>query len=428
MTTEGVILNMKTATVTWSTYNNFGTVLQAFALQKTIEGLGAENIIISDERIIQDNLQVLKENKFIVESYEKSLRDNKAENGNTRNTNRIRKLIQLFSHPIYFSKRVPYYVADKFFPSLRRKIYKEIENTLLLNQEKCEDFKKLNMKILYGKSRQDMNELNCQYDLFICGSDQIWNPSPRCYFDSFFYLDFVNKRKVSYAPSVGLRKIPKQYTERIKEYLADFNSVSVRESETAKQLSELLGKDVKWVLDPTLLQTKRFWNEVALDSTIPKIRSKYLLCYFLENEKWYFEYVTKLARRLKLKVVLIPNKKEFCVANHLRKNGVGPMDFLYLVSNASFVVTDSYHGLLFSILFEKQFVPLRRFDLSDEMNENIRIDSILELFSLEDLLVTEENSNTINPINISYSETSMILNKKREESLSYLRKAIYDKS
>ena len=415
---------MKTATVTWTTYNNYGTLLQAFALQRTIEGFGAENVIISDEKIFQANMHVLKENRRIINAYEESLHKNEDKQRICKRYNTSR-LIYYSLHPVFFLKKTLFFIADKFIPSLGRKLNKEYENSLILNQKKCEDFKKQYIKIIYGKTRQEMNELNCQYDVFICGSDQIWNPSPRCYFDGFFFLDFVYKKKVAYAPSVGINRIPQQYTNKIKQYLNDFYCISTRERNTSIQLSDMLGRKVEYVLDPTLLQTKKYWSDFASSSIIAKNRSKYLLCFFLENKKWYFEYATRLARKLKLRVVLIPNKKEFCIANSLRKNGVGPKDFLHLVKNASFVVTDSYHGLLFSIVFEKQFVPLRRFDIHDETNENNRIDSLLDVLSLDKILVSEENSKIINPVNIQYSEVNNILNKYKENSLRYLTQAIW---
>lgn len=369
---------MKTATVTWISYNNYGTLLQAYALQQQIKSTGHDNVILSDYKILKE----FKTKQFhIVECADEAISfDIKS------------RLWNLLTNP----RRI-------FRVMLARINRKEYERPYTDSQKKCEDFKHMDLDILYDIDYTKFVELNKQYDTFIAGSDQIWSVFEKV-FNPYYYLDFVTKKKIAYAPSLGTDTIPEKTAARIKELLSDYFAVSVRESLSAQHLSELTGQKVKWVADPTLLHEKQFWCVFTVG--IPTLKKKYLLCYFLENKEWYFEYARKLARQLHLEIVLIPNRWDYISSEYVIKTGVGPKEFVSLIQHAEYVLTDSYHGSIFSLIFERNFQYLLRFKVTDPNSQNMRIQSLFDYLDLTSRIISSidsdrpaakiENYNSIN--------------------------------
>ncbi|MCR1959785.1 polysaccharide pyruvyl transferase family protein [Thomasclavelia cocleata] len=373
---------MKTATVTWITYNNYGTELQAYSLQRFLINNGIDNIIISDKEIIPYRIE---KSKFF--------------------DTKILKEKELF-----FPKRIfsLLYVAKRNF---RYRYY-------INSQKKFEKFKKRNLKIDFCYSREKMETLNEKFDCFICGSDQVWSVAD-INFDGFFFLNFVNKKKIAYAPSMGTASIPITKQEQIKKWLSDFYGISVREKQTSDELTQILKKDVAWVCDPTLLNDKLFWQNIAKKATL-KSRSKFVVCYFLENKDWYYKYAKEYCNRNNFKMIIIPNKMEYCDQEEVYKGRVGPLEFISLIQHSEYVITDSYHGLLFSLIFEKQFSILKRFNDSAYNSQNIRIYSILEYLDLINILISEENYKYYNNEMIDYDIVTNKINKFREFSRQWL--------
>lgn len=346
---------MKTATVTWITYNNYGTLLQAYALQKFVEQLGHENEILSDAVILKE----------FRETHPTAPRPapEKAIAAPAKN-----RLGALLSNPRRLGRvLVSHLNREKYqYP------YEAIER-------KCEEFKAKELKIRQGVSGKMLSELNAAYDAFLCGSDQVWSAFDSI-FNPYYYLDFVTKKKIAYGPSLGTDRIPEGTAEKIRELLSDFDAISVRERVSAEQLRDLTGRDVEWVCDPTLLHDRTFWSSFAAGAEHPK--GRYLLCYFLENREWYFDYAKKLADRLHLKIRLIPNKWEFLRNENVLTYGIGPKEYVALFENAAYVLTDSYHGTIFSLLFQKDFLHLQRFSDEDPNSQNIRVETFLGYLGL----------------------------------------------
>ncbi|MDN0044615.1 polysaccharide pyruvyl transferase family protein [Mediterraneibacter glycyrrhizinilyticus] len=379
---------MKTATVTWITYNNYGTLLQAYALQQQLLEWGIENEILYDKNILQSHKS--KYVQPIVEDAEK--------NENVSNNRSLRtRFIGLLSRP----RRI----LNVFLARVNREKY---ERPYIESQELCEVFKRTNLKIFYDVNIDKLNVLNNQYDIFIAGSDQIWSVFERN-FNSFYYLDFVKKKKIAYAPSLGTNIITEQSKEKIKSLLADFSFISVREKETATQLTQLLDQKVEWVADPTLLQDRQFWSKFTIGSPIRK--KKYLLCYFLENREWYFDYAKRIAKKLNLDIVLLPNRWEYISCEYIIKRGVGPKEFVSLIQHADYVLTDSYHGSIFSLIFNRNFQYLLRFSHNDPTSQNIRIYSLFDYLGIDDRIVLSIEGK-LPPIEIINYST---INKKIEE-------------
>lgn len=389
---------MKTATVTWITYNNYGTLLQAYALQRQLMEWGIENEILYDE-------DILKAHKS---KYVQIVADAEKNENVSNNRSLWTRFIGLLSHP----RRI----LNVLMARINREKY---ERPCIDSQELCDLFKRTNLKIFYDVNIDKLNVLNSQYDIFIAGSDQIWSVFERN-FNSFYYLDFVKKKKIAYAPSLGTNIITEQSKEKIKSLLVDFSFISVREKESANQLTKLLNRKVEWVADPTLLHDSQFWSQFAIE--IPIRKKKYLLCYFLENREWYFEYAKKIAKKLNLDIVLLPNRWEYISYENIIKKGVGPKEFVSLIQHADYVLTDSYHGSIFSLIFNRDFQYLLRFSHTDPNSQNIRIHSLFDYLGINDRIVLGIEGELPSMGMINYSTINKKIEELRSLSKDYLIK------
>jgi coenzyme F420-reducing hydrogenase beta subunit len=363
----------KVGVMTWFTYNNYGTVLQAYALSKKIEDMQLV------PEIINYRPKVRKTN--IYDMTPKYILSQLTDRGYKRRYNlEISKI----------NKKFDQFRIDDLHISEEYDTYTQLK-------EKADGLNKV-----------------------VCGSDQIWSP---IFFDSHYYLDFVedDSKKISYAPSFGVSSVNnEQLKEKIKKLLSKFNNISVREEQGKKIIKEICNKDVEVVLDPTLLLTKEEWNNSF------KIESKannYILCYFLGNNKKYIKIAKEMSRKLKLplKVILINN-----LINCFDKSSIifncGPKEFVEYISNAAYVLTDSYHGVLFAINFNKPFVALKRFK-ENKFSQNSRVFNILKTFDLENRLY---NDKKINLTEIQYETVNAKLDKKRRESIDFLRNSLFN--
>lgn len=389
---------MKIATVTWITYRNYGTELQAYALQQFILRLGFENDIVSDKRIVNKDSDGLDSNT----------RGKRI--GKKKKSYWIKKLLKNVYRPRKVNGIIKSYIAEN-------KVYKS--NKLYFeSQKKIEEFKKDHLYITKDYSRDQMIRLNDVYDFFIAGSDQIWSPLD-CNFDGYYFLDFVNgNKKGAYAPSFGTPIISKKKQEIITEYLSSFTFCSVREKQSTEQISHSLGIKAEWVCDPTLLFDKSFWVDFGREGTAPKC--DYILCYFLDDREWYFNYAKSLANYLGLKLVLIPSREGLYMQNDLCEYPVGPIEFVGLFMHSTFVLTDSYHGTIFSLIFQKQMLHLKRFNDSQKDNQNIRVYSLLEYLGLKKLIIEENKFKKNDLQTIDYSEINALLKEHSNHSKRFL--------
>ena len=398
---------MKAAIITWVTYNNYGTALQAFALKKAVEQYSESCSVISDRPIIESKKE---KNGAAIQKNKESEQKETHETG-------IKHVLGLYHRYILHPGAICSRLAAKHNNRLAGK-----RRTAYMSSIKAiEKFKTDALKVYPIETADQYASLNKQFDVFICGSDQIWSMLPINY-NPYFYMDFVEKKKIAYAPSTGSYHIEEKDKALLCELLRDFSAVSLREKVCAEQFENLLGRKVHWVLDPTLLHNGDFWNIIAKK---PAIKKKYLLCYFLENKDWYFSYAHSLAKHLGLKVVLIPSRKQYADRKETYCEKVGPEEFVGLFSNASFVLTDSYHGTIFSLQFNKQFLYLKRFSDSEAFNQNVRVDSLLSALDLYDKVVVDNKEFAAEDLyTIHYGTVDAVLNEMRDESLNYLKNAL----
>lgn len=258
-----------------------------------------------------------------------------------------------------------------------------------------------------------------KYDAVICGSDQIWN-NYKNIANPFFYLQFVPKEKrIAYAPSIGRNFIDERVKETFKKFVSEIKYISIREQQGAEIIKDLLGRDVPVVIDPIFLLGKEQWEKEIKSKNIEK--NPYIFVYFLSKNNEYFEEVKKFAEKNNLKIITTPmlyDKDDTAVI-------ADAWDFLNLIKNAKYVATDSFHGLAFSIKFEKKFIVYKRFKDGTKETQNSRIYNLLNELDLNSRLKT--NNNSISEIlnqNINYEMTNEKLDKLVNNSKSYLLTAL----
>ena len=263
-----------------------------------------------------------------------------------------------------------------------------------------------------------LTNLAGKYDIIICGSDQIW--APNC-FNPVYFASFAqpHTRKISYAASIGLNDIPSPLVQEYRTLLSSFAAISVREDEGKKLLYDRCGINSTVVLDPTLLHDASFYSK--LQCRVPGIKGRFMLCYFLNTDHQYQERVECYARQHNLQIVGVSDRDDD--GNWmLRLTNLGAHHFLWLVNNAEVVMTDSYHGTIFSLLFHKTFYTFVRFAEDSPICQNSRIRQLQSYFNLEGHILGATDipmATTMDYINFERR-----LGVLRKESLDYLHRAL----
>ena len=203
-----------------------------------------------------------------------------------------------------------------------------------------------------------LEHINGMFDYFIAGSDQIWNISCSDFTEAYFLSFVKDKRKcISYAPSINKFSLNGSDKEFFVKYLSDFKSISCREKDGVKLLNSMLHRTVDLVPDPVFFWGKDFWLDMISD--VSKPYKNFFFCYFIGNKKEYREKVNQLARKYKLKPVLVNfASRDVICRNAIKEYEVGPKEFLSLLYNSDFIVTNSFHALAFSIIFKKKILNL----------------------------------------------------------------------
>lgn len=355
---------MKVATLTFQNTTNYGASLQCYALYRTLQLLGADPAVID------------------------------------------------YNSP-YLNK--PYKFAALKEKGLIRYILGNLWT--LMRLPRIKSFNEFNKNIKFTKQVDEcsIKSLEAEYDLFITGSDQVWNGSLSAY-DTNYFLSFVKdeKKKASYAASFGFLEVPENKKEWYKEQLMGHHFYNVRETSGQKIVKDLTGEDAKLTIDPTLLLPREEWIKVMKKN---KIKEPYILVYQITPSKKITQIVEVLRKKTGYKVLAIP----FIVdLPHRFKSliSIGPSDFIGLFCNASYVVTDSFHGTAFSLIFNKNFWTLSR------KNES-RITSLLDILGLEDRILYFEDDlrmNLTQPIN--YDNANIKFKSYRENALTIIKDMI----
>ena len=274
---------------------------------------------------------------------------------------------------------------------IKRKLYWILYG--IKNVEKRLDrFKQFTSSSTVISERELTNADICKsnYDVLIVGSDVVWYQTPGV-IDLLRYLPFNKntKQKYSYAASFGNEAIPQENKKTVEKYLSKFDKIAVRESSAIKILSEVGIDEVTHTCDPTLLLTSTEWRSI---SQKPKMIGEqnieeYAFAYFLGNSEQQIEKVRKYFEKQGIRLLYIPYSNGLIRKNQSENIDLidcSPQEWIWLIDNAKYVVTDSFHGLAFSVIFEKKFVAIKRVYTE---NINSRIIDLLKTISAENKLI-----------------------------------------
>lgn len=266
-----------------------------------------------------------------------------------------------------------------------------------------------------------IKQANSEYEYFIVGSDQTWSPYMNRNPYTINFLDFVDDpvKKRSYAPSMGTVEFSGAYIELLKTKLYSFKYLSCRENVNCQLIKSLTGGKVEYVLDPTLLLKKDDWNIIA---TKRQLSIDYILCYILGEKECISKFAEELGKQKNLPVYYIVTRPRYLVKRNSLL-GIGPSEFVSLVKYARYVVTDSFHGTLFSITYGINFYSFAKRKATDLTNDNARIMEFLSELNLLDRF-RDDDDNLISKSDIDYVSVNARLDVLREKSLCYLNKIL----
>lgn len=369
---------MKLAITTWYHYRNYGTALQAAALTAVLRKMGHEPQMVRYK-------------------------------------------------PLGYMRSLPDYSINALTKRLKRNRHGEQPGEHFHSSEKDVLFDAfLNEELRFTglcSTKADLEQLNDTFDAFICGSDQIWSP---LVFNPRYFLDFVRdpQKKIAYAPSIGVKEIEDVYVRaEMKKLLSSFGSLSVREKDGSRLIRELSGKDARVVLDPTLLLTSEEWAE-KMQPCSPISGKPYLAVYMLGNDPAHWDAVKKTAEHLSLELRIIPVFREDLNRPGCIQSPLGPREFLELIAGASYVCTDSFHGMIFATLFHRPFTAFARFRKNDARNQNSRVENLLNLLGMEARMLCRDNWQTICESAVDFASVEQSLSALRAESMEYLTGAL----
>ncbi|MCM1144054.1 MAG: polysaccharide pyruvyl transferase family protein [Blautia sp.] len=362
---------MKVGTITFHFVNNFGGALQAYALQKTIADECQVSVEIIDYR-----------NWFIC----------------------FTDTVRLF--PVTLNLKE----LKSGLRTMKQRIGRVRRMSAFIH-ENCKLTRRYN-------SVATLRHNVPNFDKFVCGSDQIWNPFLTFGLAEPYFLGFVQdgNKKISYAPSFGSNRLLSRQAKRIKKYLSDFEAISVREHDGTVLVKTLTGRDAVQMIDPVFLLRREEWNEVAIK---PEIKGPYILLYIMQHDDGVYAYAKKIKKQLGIQIVEISRygyQPDFVDVSLV---DIGPREFIGLFQNADYICTNSYHGLVFSLIFQKEFclIPCKKFYL--------RIHNLLKLLHIE----TSNVLNGKDSLSAQYDKESVsnTIAVEREKAVQYLTKNILGK-
>ena len=365
--------------VTFFKSHNFGSNIQAIGLFRTIKGFG----------------------------YEVSMLD----------SFRVKRF--MFMHPVLAYARIDNKIGSRkknqfFQPDAYRISEKQLE--------RIKSFRASHFKVHSFVNYDDWKKTIQDHSIFVSGSDIIWNPSRG--YPSTMFLDFAYYAKLprfSYGSSVGATVLPKKYYPAYKRYLGSMLEVGVREQAVADMLEPIIGKKPTKVVDPSMLLTQQDWDEIAAEAHVSeKIQqSEYILCYFVMNDPRYWRYVKGIADCCKKQIVVLPMNHQDEQQPYNIVNDATAAEFVWLIKNAHFICTDSFHACVMSMIYHKEFYVLRR----SRKSEEDKYADLLGRYQMNSRMIEKEDSFVRVPdIDFSFFDKQML--EDRNRSLDFLRKTL----
>lgn len=358
---------MKVAIITFHRAINYGAVLQAYALQEAIRKKGHDCIILN------------------------------------------------YFCPTMEAYTAPFNMFEKE-PNIKNYIIAGIKTPFrLIRKIRFYNFSKKYMRL--SKPIKNLHEMDFDYDCFITGSDQVWNDYLTGN-DMSYFLDFVNldNKKMSYAACFGYELLPEELKKNYKMYLSKFNKISVRDEVSKKIIHELLRdkKEIFVTVDPTLLWTGDFWGKFRKSNS----KGKYILIYSLNQEIGLMKCARELSEKYSMDILYICNDifeiKKYSYVKHIFSPK--PEDFLSLIANAEYVVTNSFHGTVFSLVFHRKFYCETQYG----SKKNKRIEDLLEKIGCTDRIINNMGEVKEQNDMICWKTIDDKIESMRNDSLEYL--------
>lgn len=374
----------KVGILTINDYYNYGNRLQNYALQEILKSLDCE---------VKTIVNKPKDKKIKVE---------------VREVNSLSKIIKAPINEKYFI------INNK----IKYEIYKN--RYAKYGQAKLKKFKAFTKRYIietdYIITEKNIpKDIASEYDFFIVGSDQIWNPIFRNGSENDFLVFAPKEKRISYAPSFGISDIPDEYVEKYKLWLNGINHISVREEVGSEIIKKLTNRNAPVLIDPTMVLEKENWEKLMRASEYKPQNKEYLLTYFLgEITKEYSTQIKKIAKENNLKIINLGDIRD------KNRYSTDPSEFLDYINSSKLFFTDSFHGAVFSIILEKDFVVCNR--VQNGLSMSSRIDTLLNKFNLSSRKF--ENIKYKDIFNIDFCNAKNILDREREKSINYIKNAI----
>lgn len=406
--------------ITFAPHPNFGTCLQSYALNYVLRKMGHDVKFIYNgrENPPQSFIKVFTKKcikLFLPKSIIASIKANRQ--ANVTSLHRELYVLKLPNHPLlYWLSKLPFY--EKIYKMLKcnslqwRKVYKFT----------YEDGN-FNMQRIY--THKQYEKVTTGTDLFITGSDQIWNP----YCGGFNPMMFVEfggeKKRIAYSSSISLPELPASVEQRMKADLEKFQHIAVREQRSVELLSELLHRDdIKLVVDPTYLLTKKEWEDFGNRSEIEfEVPDKYIFCYFVGAKRAdiYEQMVQDVKRFTGIKDVITLEcyNRNLNYGNGRLYKDAGPYEWVYLLRHASYICMDSFHATVFALKFQKEFVHAMKNDDKETDSQNTRMYDILSRYGILYKNYVVDGGNDWQQ-RIDYQRLTPLIEKEIKDSMDYL--------
>lgn len=361
---------MRIAQLTFNVYNNYGNMLQKYALHRVLRRHGEADVIWHTK------------DEFLPETWEWTWRPQLAKMSRSSEE--------------------------------RRKFTFEV-----IRQAKFKEFEQRHIRTRFDV--RALEDIADEYDYFVVGSDQVWNPE---FTEQFFpgrFLTFAPKEKrIAYAASIAVPSIPERFQAAWRKGILGMSRVSLRERSAVGLVKELTGLEPPALVDPVFLLTASEWSEVAIKPPWldGRYESGYILTYFLGRGLTID--IQKISSEVGLPVIAL-----FDPRGSFDHYNVGPAEFLWLAAHASLIYTNSFHGTAFSILFGRPFVMCNFLNAGFKQPVLSRNYALLEMCGLtERLAVADKNFMLARPLEIDYSARDEVMTRERSRALAFLDEAL----
>lgn len=363
---------MKVGIYTIHAAHNFGAMLQAFATQYIIQSFGIEAEIVNDRS---------------------------------------------------YGKLNAYLTNSTSLKAIIKNLYALINPLIWIKSKRFRDFhKSMSLSRKYNNIN-DIYKNPPTYDIHLVGSDQVWNFEGKIEKRHYYFLDFlpINVKCISYASSFGNSNVSNSFYPILQQLLFKFNKLSVREKGGVNLIKHSTGLDAAWVLDPTLLLTAEQWSKFSPKS--PIIKSEYILYYGFDKNENCHQIIKNLRSSLQLPIVAISVSTTTPYKFDKFIQAAGPKEFINLFKYASYIITSSFHGVAFSIIFQKDFVVMQHGTRME------RIESLLEIMGQKKRIIssTQELKELLQyEKSIDYQKHSIPIIQKRNYSIEWLKNALLE--